>query len=296
MSRFQLLGMICAALAIFLEPSFAGTKKTKRAADQEVHSKIAALVQQAKTLLAQGDRKQALILLENARAIANNKYDQRDLVSKQNIFSEQFITADSFQNFQEAKALADAERWDECLRELDSIAEKDRDNILVLRLRADSHLALRQYDLVVKNLNLILALRPGDLSSEFQLVEVAVAQKQVVLGLNLLEKIEPLSSLDIERVTILKAKLFEQSSRALEAVELLRQDQEAHLDHVVVLFELGMLYSRISGHDWSARKMLSLFVTRCKRMKESDLKLRHLDGMLSQAQLALIALDKKLGV
>ncbi|MBI3544461.1 MAG: hypothetical protein HY075_14410, partial [Deltaproteobacteria bacterium] len=60
--------------------------------------------------------------------------------------------------------------------------------------------------------------------------------------------------------------------------------------------ELGMLYTRLPGRDWPARKMLSLFVTRCKRMKEAELKSRKLDALLPLAQGTLAALDKKLGV
>ena len=40
---------------------------------------------------------------------------------------------------------------------------------------------------------------------------------------------------------------------ASSAAEVLKKDQEANLEHIEVLFELGMIYSRMPGRDWPAR-------------------------------------------
>jgi tetratricopeptide (TPR) repeat protein len=259
-------------------------------------SGAAAVIQQAKVIMTQGNRAQALELLDQARKLSRSKTEQREIAIKRTLFTEQFLTSDSFQAFQEAKALAEAERWDECLRELEGIKEKDKDNLLVLRLKAEGQSTLKQYDAAAKSFMAVLALVPGDLSASFGQVELALAQKQSAQGLALLGKTEPRLSADIERLVILRAKLLEQSERVTEATDLLREDQESHLDHTLVIYELGMIYTRVGGHDWQARKMLSLFITRCKRMKEADLKSRRLEPLLLQAQTALVALDKKLGV
>ena len=257
---------------------------------------VAAMILQAKVLMAQGHRKLAIDQLDRAAVVARSRAERNELAGRRTLFLEQFLTSDSFQNFEAARSFASLERWDESLRELDAIGEKDKDNVLGMRLRAECQRALKQYAAAELTLKAVLTLVPKDIQASFELVEIAVTTKQTAPGLMLLDALEPVISVDIEHLVILKAKLLEQAERTDEAAELLREDQEAHLEHVGVIYELGMLYMRIPGRDWPARKMLSLFVTRCKRMKETELKSRHLDLFLPQAQTTLAALDKKLGV
>lgn len=256
----------------------------------------AQLVQQAKALMNQGNRRQAMDLLDRAANQTRVKTEIRELTAKRRLFAEQFLTAESFQSFQEARGLSRLEHWDECARELDAVGEKDRDNLLVLELRAECQMGAKQYALAEAAYKHVLSLMPADLGAALGLAEIAFTTKQSTQGLSLLEGIEPSESADVERLVILKSKLLEQAGRAEEGADLLKADQEAHLDHINVLYELGMLYSRISGRDWPARKMLSLFVTRCKRLKATELKARKLDQALPAAQATLAALDKKLGV
>jgi thioredoxin-like negative regulator of GroEL len=252
-------------------------------------------IQRAKAALLQGSRKNAIDLLEKARGLAKTRAETRDLGEKRRLFAEQFLTSDSFQRFQEAKGHRDAGHWEECVRVLDTVNGLDQDNTLVLVLRAACQVPLKQYDAGAASLEKVLAMLPGEIPAIYSLAEIQVARKRGAEGLALLEAI-PSGAADTERQVILRARLLEIAGRETEALEALRDDQENHLDHVEVLYELGMLYSRVGGNDWPARKMLSLFVTRCKRMKESDLKTRKLDALLPEAQAALQALDQKLGV
>jgi tetratricopeptide (TPR) repeat protein len=257
---------------------------------------VAETIKAAKQLLAQGHRRQALELLDKLRGSTKNKTTLKEIDEKRHVFAEQFMTSESFQNYQEAKGLADLNRWEDCVRGLDGLDPGDQDNVQILRLKATCQSELKKYDLASGSYRLILALVPSDSWATLGLAEAAFFEKRTADGLTALEKMEARSSADIERYTILKAKLLEQGGRLEEAADLLNKDQQDHLDHVRVLYELGMLYSRMAGHDWPARKSLSLFVTRCKRMTESELKTRHLNLILPQAQSALTTLDKKLGV
>lgn len=287
------LSWIALAVALAVPAQARERSAARRAA---VPSAAASAVQQAKALLKEGRRKQAIEQLDKARLLAKSRIEQRELASRRALFAEQFLTAESFQKFQEASGLAELERWDECLRELDPVDARDQDNLLVLRLRAACQFSLKQYDPATKTFQAVLALSPGDLRAGFGLVEISLAQRKFPQGLSLLQTLEPKASPDVERHAILKSRLLELSDRPADAAEALRQDQESYLDHVEVLYELGMLYSRMPGHDWPARKLLSLFVSRCKRMKEAELKGRRFDLLLPQAQTALGAIDKRLGV
>ncbi len=292
----QVLVVVTAVLVLVGAANWAVAAKKKKAAAEKQMPAVAVMVLQAKTLMAQGNRKLAIELLDRAAATSKSKTERRELLARRTLFLEQFLTSESFQNFEAARSFSTLDRWDECLHELDAIGEKDKDNVLGMRLRADCQRSLKQLAAAETTLKSVLALIPNDMQASFELAELAVTTRQTAPGLALLESIEPTLSADVERYVILKAKLLEQADKIDEAAELLREDQETRLEHVGVIYELGVLYMRMPGRDWPARKMLSLFVTRCKRMKETELKSRHLDLLLPLAQTALTALDKKLGV
>lgn len=257
---------------------------------------VSELVQQAKVLLAQGDRQQAYARLDKARESTKSKSEHRELAAKKVLFAEQFLTSEAFSHYQRAKALFELDRWEECLRELDSVGEKDQDNLIVLRLRSQCELSFQQLAPATKTLQQILAVVPDDIPASFSLVRVALAQKDPAGASATLERISPRTSSDIEQHVILKARALEMLAKPALAAEILKEDQDEYLDHVEVIHELGMLYTRMPGHDWQARKMLSLFITRCRRMKEADLQAKKFDKLLPVAQSTLILLDKKLGV
>lgn len=274
--------------------SAAFAKKTRKL-DTE-NSEVGAAIQKAKAILTQGKRKEAVELLDKLASEKMSKAQRAELDSKRSLFVEQFLTSDSFQRYEEAKGLAGAARADDCLRELEGVSAGDRDNIVVLRLKAACQVDSKAYDQAQKTYQAILATVPGDLSATFGSIEIDVEQKQYVKALKQAEAVEPKNSLDVEKQTLLRAKLYELTGDAARAEDVLRRDHEAHLDHIVVIFELGMLYTRMPGRDWPARKMLSLYVTRCRRMSDAELKARRFDATLQQAQSTLAALDRKLGV
>ncbi|MEW6055878.1 MAG: hypothetical protein AB1540_04615 [Bdellovibrionota bacterium] len=253
-------------------------------------------IRQAKLSMSQGNRRQAILHLDKARELGRSKVQLKEVSSRRILFAEQFVTSASFQKFQEAKGLSEVKRWDECIREIDSMEVKDQDNLLVLRLKSECQSGLNLDGPAAKSLNTILELIPADVGATYGLIELDLDQKRYDQGLSRLNGIEPASSAEMERYAILKARLLEGLARPLEAAEILKKDQETHLDHIEVLYHLGFLYTRLEGHDWPARRALSLFLTRCKRLKESELKARKLDSLLPKAQEMLDSLDKKLGV
>lgn len=253
-------------------------------------------LQQAKTLMSQGQRQQAIAQLERASSLAKSKKTQNQINEKRMLFAQQFLTSESFQKYQEAKALAELKRWDECLRELSAVGTGDQNNLTILRLKHQCYFKQAQYEPALKALDLILAMVPGDMAALFERVALDYEMKNYSLAMAQLEKVQPKSSEDVERYAILKARILEKLGKPLEAAEVLKKDQETNLDHVGVLYELGMLYRRIEGSDWPARKMLSLFITRCKRLKDAELKEKGYDELLPQAQAALSEIDRKLGV
>lgn len=111
-----------------------------------------------------------------------------------------------------------------------------------------------------------------------------------------LKKIEPKNSKQVERSIILKARILVASGQIDQAIDVLRKDHEAYLDHVEVIFELGMLYAQFDANLWPGRKTLSIFISRCKRMTPVELKTLNLDEKLVRAQTQLDLIDKKLGV
>lgn len=254
------------------------------------------LTLQSKQYMSQGDRKKAIETLNQALESSPSKQARRELQNKRVLFLEQFFNSESFQKYEASKVLYELDRSDECVRELGSVTEQDKDNLKVMHLKARCHMMLKQHDSASSLYKTILNYDSGDFQAVFGLAEIAVHEKKAAEGLALLQQVKPQASDDIEQYAILKSQLLEQSGKLQDAIEVLRLDQEAHLDHVQVLYELGMLYSRSKGNDWQARKMLSLFVTRCKRMKEEELKSRGFDAKLVQAQKMISTLDQRLGV
>lgn len=253
-------------------------------------------LQQAKSLMTQGQRMQAIAQLDRAATLAKSKKTQRQINEKRMLFAQQFLTSESFQKYQEAKGLAEVKRWDECLREISAVGAGDQNNLMILRLKHRCHAKQGQYEPALKALDAILAMVPGDMTALFDKISLDYEMKNYPQAMMQLERMQPKDSQDVERHAILKARILEKLQRPLEAIEVLKKDQETNLDHVGVLYELGMLYRRVEGNDWPARKMLSLFITRCKRLKEAELKERGYDEMLPQAQAALSEIDRKLGV
>lgn len=266
-----------------------------RKSDQSA-AQVQQYLKEAKAALLQGNRKASLELLEQARLLSRNTSEIKEVTSKRVLFAEQFLTSEAFQAYQETKHLAERERWDECLRNINSVGEKDKDNLNVLRLRAECQMGLKQFADASRTLSEVTLVVPDDVKARLDQVEIAVLEKRTDHGFAMLGAADPKSSPDQERFVILKARLLEQAGKPEAAEELLREDQEKHLDHVTVIHELGMLYTRMAGHDWPARKFLSLFITRCKRLKEAELKARKLDLLLPQAQATLAEIDKRLGV
>ena len=281
------------ALSAF-EASAAKATRKKTATGQS--SQLVDAVLQAKTLLAQGNRKLALEQLDKAKELAKTKADQKELAAKKILFAQQFLTSEAFQRYQESKGLAEQSRWEECLRELDSVNERDQDNLLVLKLRGQCEFAAKRYEPAAVTLKRVLAIVPSDSETSFALARVALAQKNAGEALSTLADVEPSTSLESEQQTILRAHALEMLEKPAQAADLLREDQERHLDHIEVIYELGMLYVRMTGRDWQARKLLSLFITRCKRLKDTELKARKFDLLLPEAQATLNAIDKRLGV
>lgn len=253
-------------------------------------------LRQARTAMVENQRRVALSMLDQLRSASLSKAQTREVDAKRVLFAEQFFTSESFQKFQEAKDLASFERWDDCLRVLSAAGEPDQDNLMILRLRAKCQVGAKLHDQALKTNRTILGIIPGDTSATYELVEIAIVQHQTGQGLAILDGIVPKASADVERHAILKSRLLRQLGKIEAAVELLKQDQERNVEHTEVLYELGMLYAEQGSHDWAARRLLSLFVTRCKRMTEADLKMRSYHLVMPAVQAKLAVIDRKLGV
>ena len=250
----------------------------------------------AKSFMAQGQRRQAVLELARVADGTKSRKKLLEIENRKTLFAEQFFTSEAFQKYQKAKALGDVKRWDECLRELSAVPASDQDNLLILRLKMQSHFGLKQYDAADKTISAVLILLPNDVLAQFGRVRLLHEQALHADALLTLQKIQPRNSEEIERFAIEKARILEAQKKTADAVEVLREDQTANLDHIEVLYELGMLYRKTPSQAWQARKTLSLFVTRCKRMSDTELKKKGFEELLPQAQAALAEIDKQLGV
>lgn len=248
-----------------------------------------------KTLLMQGKRKEAVDELDRARSRAKSGKEAQALLEKRKIFLEQFMTAESFQRYQGSRFHSKAKRWAECLKELDLAAQGDQDNRLVMSMRALCLKGSGQPDAAIKLYNVLWQLDPGDVASAMGLAEIALEQKRFEDGLQVLQSTPPATSADVERCAIFKARLLDGAGRFRDAVETLRVDQEKYIEHVQVIFELGSLYYKKPGSDWMARKYLTLFASRCRRIGTEELKERGMETQCRQAQEWAAELDKKLG-
>lgn len=254
-------------------------------------------IQLAKREMALGHRAQALSILESSASQTKNRQIQKEIQSRRILFAEQFLNAAAFQSYQEARGHSDADQWDECLKALEQVSLGDQDNVMVLRLRAICELGLKRFAAGEKTIQFGLKLLGDDVQLRLLQVEYALEQKSFPKALTLLASAETLvGEASRESFAVLKAKLLEQSGRGSDAIEVLRVDQDAHLDHIVVLYELGMMYARTSQNDWPARKALSLFLVRCRHLSTVEKRRGKIDRLVEQAQATLAAIDKKLGV
>ncbi len=257
------------------------------------------VLQQVKSMLMQGKRKEAVVLLNNTiQGIPQkNKNAIKELENKRMIIAEQFITAANFQKFQDIKAFADEELWAECLKGTTQITEPDADNLMVLRLKALCQNKSGLTEASSKTMFDILQFEHQDAFALIGLAGLALERKQFREGLLVIEpllKVPPRLSADVERLAIIRARLLEETDHLNEAIEVLMQDQQANLKHNEVIFRLGQLYQRHTGYEWQARRAFSLFLSRCKRLSTTEIGLQHLDPMITEAQANLALLDKKL--
>ncbi len=254
------------------------------------------ILQESKSIFTQGKRKEAILKLNEALILTKSKKQQSQILAKRTLFSEQFFTSEAFQKYELAKSFAQAARWQDCLREIELVSQTDLNNILVLRIKSLCQIKLPQMNDALKSIQEILEFFPDDFEANLNKVEISLIQRSPLNGLGILEKIEPKTSLEVERIVIFKAKLLEMLGRSSEAVDVLRKDQETYLEHIEVLYELGTLYSRISGNDWLSRKFLLLFISRCKRIPQVELKKRSFDLLIPKTQALLLEIDKRLGI
>ena len=240
---------------------------------------------QAKSLLFEGKRKDAVILLKGT--------------GRSSILAEQFITAENFQRYQDLRAFADAELWPECLKHTSLISSHDQDNVLVLRLKGHCQIRANLFDEATKTFSEILTFNGADPGALIGLASIALERRQILEGLKALEGLDksPLkSATDAQKLAIVWSRLLEEKGDFEGAIQKLTYDQEKHLDHIEVIFKLAQLYQRHPGFDWQALRYYSLFVSRCKKLLQSKIALNHLEPALLESQSALIALEKKLAV
>ena len=260
----------------------------------EAFAQVNAGIEQAKTLLTQGRRREAVELLDKTKTKARKKYEHEALTGKRKLFLRQFLTADSFEKYQRAKMYLSSDRWIDCLKEIEAIQPGDQDNKLILVLKAECETDANLPERAEKTLGIIWQEEPDDVEAALQLATLYFDRKKSENSLQVLSKINPVLSEHVERTVILRSKLYVAAEKYSEAIMVLRDDQEKNIDHIGVIYELADAYMKKPGNDWLARKYFALFVTRCKRMKPDELKRRKLEKEYLKAQEMLTALEQKL--
>lgn len=253
-------------------------------------------IEHAKELFLQKLRKEALEEIEKARIFIKSKKDADTLDEKKRLFLDQYYSAESFQKYQEARIFNDTDRWNDCIRVVDLIANYDQTVKSVMLLKANCLKKSFQYDLLEKILFQLRQYDSTDIQLSLDMADVMILQKKIEGAGLILTQIKPVSSTDMEKHVLLRAKIFDLTSKTKEAIDLLREDQENYIDHVNVIYELSQMYLKKAANDWMARKYLALFVGRCKRMSAEELKLKELEDKCLKSQDAIVEIDKKLGV
>lgn len=246
------------------------------------------VLSQAKDMLKSGQRSNAVKLLSNSKV--------KEYESKRQIFAEQFITAENFQHFQDMKAFSDSELWSDCLKGLGQITTEDQDNVQVLRVKAFCQLKAGMLDEASKSMFEVLQFEPADFGSIMGLALVSLERKQYAEGLKLLEPISKIVSKkkgESERYAILKSRLLDEQGKVEEAIRVLAVDQELNADHNEVIYRLADLYRRVPGREIQAKRAYILFVSRCKRLSESELNYLRLSHLLLEAKKNIDVLERQ---
>lgn len=279
---------------------------TLSAAPKKTKSLVDFGIQEAKELFLMSLRKASMERLDRLKSQARTKTELKRIQDQKLLFAEQFLTTKSFQEYVAAKSFAELELWGDCLKSLGEIKPDDQDNLLVLRQKAQCQRGAQQLDQAEKTLGSILELFPKDVFATLELAEIYLSKGSATKGLEVLSPLNVqtlgLQTLAFqERYALVKARLLEASDQALDALEVLKKHHEEHVENVKVIFELGMLYSRLkestkqegAKNKWNARKYLSLFLSRCKRLDLNAPKNQALHKQVAQAQSLYTELEKQ---
>ncbi len=245
--------------------------------------------------LSQGSAGAALTPLEllkkgNRKAALEMAHKEREIVLRQ------FVLADNFQKFQDARAFFQSEYWAECLDRLKSVTLEDELNLDVLELKATCEFHKGLFDQSARTAAEIIDLDPQNPPGRILMARTALERKQYLVALNLLREVpaKPLSSEQTELVALLKARAYNSTGNTASAIQVLQEDHEKNLEHLESIFRLGELYDHIENKQWNARRYFSLFVTRCHRLPAGELQKRKLEPLLDLATRRLAALDASL--
>ena len=187
-------------------------------------SGFATEIEQSKTLMIQGNRKAAIELLDKAISKLKSPKEIAALADKRKLYLDQFISSEAFQLYQEAKLMNQADRFNDCVRELDKVALADQDGKQVLILRAQCLRGQNQMNAAEKILVQLAALDATDESVILDYIDLELSMNQLENAYQLIQKSQ--INKDSERFSVLKSKYFVLSNRTKEAIDVLRNDQE----------------------------------------------------------------------
>lgn len=240
----------------------------------------------AKQFMLEGNRKKAIHALDQ---ILKDKgtASPKPLIKQRELYLKQFVTTPAFQFFEEARSLAQLKRFDEALRKVDKIDERDQDNLLVLELKMNVLWSLSQQEPLETTVRQTLDLVPTHFSAHLFAAELAYLQQKAIEGLQHLEDVSGgYLSADAnakERYVILKASLLKERKKISEAIEILKRYVESNPQSLQATYKLAQLYQE-NLNPILAKKMFALFLSRCKPLSSLEIQHRGMEKWLIEAK------------
>lgn len=258
-------------------------------------NELARGLSESRELFTAGKRLEAVAVIDKLIAMQKNKKTLQQLADKRKLYLEQFITTESFQGYQAARVFSLAERWSDCVKQLEKITESDKNSVLVMMLNAGCRKSLGNAVEAEVLLQKLLALMPGEDRVLIELGEIYLSQGKFELAQDTLRKLSTDTRASSERYVIASARILAAQDKVKEAIEVLKTDHENRIDHILVIFELGELYLKKGANDWMARKYYTLFQSRCKRVSAEEQKSSGLEKKCLETTERISEIDKRVG-
>jgi len=226
----------------------------------------------AKSHMADQDREEALKLLGSgwhrlvSRNLLSNPLLEKDYINQVEVLGSLFFTEQGFKIYQSGLKNVESRKWKNAIEDFEKALSIEKYNIGIMKSLSQVFIFVGKISEARTILNKIVSSLPWDIESAMVLAQLELDTGNYKDAAQTTEGILKAKPNDPKVKLIYSRSLFE-LGQTKEAIFSLKDSVQQNPEHLDSLFFLGKFYFDSDASDWMARKYLSLYLKRSKRLK-----------------------------